>query len=453
MKILVHGDSGKTFFKFDENRSAYFADLFHSSPNIDNLRFSYCELTALYYVLHNSNDPIVGIEQYRRYLMNEEGTAPIGLQEVSDALKDYDVICGVNYYFPGNTCGDCIYAWPKAHGLEPYFEEYLNVIQRMYGDSMYLHFRNYLNGKVHCHGNLMIGKRHVLQDYLDFLMKTCDELANHINIMTAPRLVEYLSEFLFGAWLTYNNKRIYWAPFFNCNFVERRGLEIFKSKDSNMKIYVVGNSKNKFLPLNSIREKFFIDQPHDGSNIDFLNPWYCELTALYYMWNNVNDDIVGLEHYRRYFVNDKDNLLSENEINEILKDNDVICKKWIFAEHNETNIYNCWKYGSGLETLQLFINCIEDEGFKKFIDEKIKTQPFFYQCNMFIGKKKIIDEYAEWLFYTLSKLDKKDFISKPRICGYYAEYFFGLWLQYKGYKIKDVKVNVFDKTLSRQVVK
>ena len=72
-----------------------------------------------------------------------------------------------------------------------------------------------------------------------------------------------------------------------------------------MKIYVVGSTKNSFLPLNSIREKFFIDEKHNGDNIDSLNPWYCELTAMYYLWKNCNDDIVGLEHYRRYFVNEK----------------------------------------------------------------------------------------------------------------------------------------------------
>ena len=90
-----------------------------------------------------------------------------------------------------------------------------------------------------------------------------------------------------------------------------------------MKIYVVGSSKNRFLPLNNIREKFLIDKPHEGDNIDNLNPWYCELTGMYYMWKHEDEDIVGLEHYRRQFIG-KDGLLSEQEIRDILKDNDVI---------------------------------------------------------------------------------------------------------------------------------
>ena len=96
-----------------------------------------------------------------------------------------------------------------------------------------------------------------------------------------------------------------------------------------MKIYVVGSSKNNFLPLDNIREKFLIDQKHEGDNIDKLNPWYCELTGMYYMWKHCNDDIVGLEHYRRYFVNKNNQLLNENEIRTILETNDVIMYRYV----------------------------------------------------------------------------------------------------------------------------
>ena len=38
----------------------------------------------------------------------------------------------------------------------------------------------------------------------------------------------------------------------------------------------------------------------NGNNISYKNKNYCELTGLYEIWKNYNDEFVGLAHYRRY---------------------------------------------------------------------------------------------------------------------------------------------------------
>lgn len=47
-----------------------------------------------------------------------------------------------------------------------------------------------------------------------------------------------------------------------------------------MKIYVIGGKNTKFLDFGDERQKFLVDEPHSDKNIDFLNPWYCELTRI-----------------------------------------------------------------------------------------------------------------------------------------------------------------------------
>lgn len=53
-----------------------------------------------------------------------------------------------------------------------------------------------------------------------------------------------------------------------------------------------------------------------GKNISYKNKNYCELTGIYWLWKNVSDDYIGVEHYRRLFSHSflKKSLLNDDEI-------------------------------------------------------------------------------------------------------------------------------------------
>ena len=77
-----------------------------------------------------------------------------------------------------------------------------------------------------------------------------------------------------------------------------------------------------------IARERFNEYEHDDEvidNISFKNPYYCELTGLYYLWKSAgNEKYLGLVHYRRYFVknrsnNLKEDILTEKDIRKFLK--------------------------------------------------------------------------------------------------------------------------------------
>lgn len=185
-----------------------------------------------------------------------------------------------------------------------------------------------------------------------------------------------------------------------------------------MKIYVVGSSKNRFLPLNDIREKFLIDEKHDDLNIDFMNPWYCELTGLFYLWQHVNEDVVGLEHYRRYHLNSKNEIMSKDEIEEALKDHDIICTKE--PDEGETLEQRFRFMRNELQYLKDAIKELHPEQYSRL--NEFLQQRWHWQFNMFICKKELLNEYCEWLFPILFAITAK-YRTKltKRSIGYLAE--------------------------------
>ena len=60
-----------------------------------------------------------------------------------------------------------------------------------------------------------------------------------------------------------------------------------------------------------------------GDNISYKNPFYCELTGMYWLWKNYKCDIIGICHYRRFFLENTE-LITKDYIENILKDYDII---------------------------------------------------------------------------------------------------------------------------------
>ena len=64
-------------------------------------------------------------------------------------------------------------------------------------------------------------------------------------------------------------------------------------------------TQNSYLPIQvgaSINPDLGYTKDNTGENISNKNPYYSELTGLYWAWKNLDSDYIGLVHYRRYFA-------------------------------------------------------------------------------------------------------------------------------------------------------
>ncbi len=212
---------------------------------------------------------------------------------------------------------------------------------------------------------------------------------------------------------------------------------------------VLHNDLYKPLCVGKYKSKDFLSE-NEGDNISYLNEKINECSALYWIWKNTNEKIVGLNHYRRYFCDSellvRDNFLQLESINDILNEFDIILTDlWIIEPYKVID--------------EIQSSCQNDEAFHKgyyLIRNGIKEkQPDYlsafdevmnghreYICNLFVTKREILNSYCEWLFSFLieaaEKMDVSSYdASGKRTIGFFAERLWTVWILKQNLKIKE----------------
>ena len=193
---------------------------------------------------------------------------------------------------------------------------------------------------------------------------------------------------------------------------------------------------------------------HQGENISFLNPYYCELTALYYAWKNMDYDYLGLVHYRRYFTLHRfkkgfEWILNEEELADLIKEHDIILpipRNYVI----ETN-YTQYIHAHHRQDLDATRSIIET-CYPSYLDafDKVMAQSIGHRCNMFIMSKEKADDYMNWLFPLLFRLEQAlsfDDYSEAdkRVFGLVAERLLDVWITKNQYTYKDIPVMFLEK--------
>lgn len=128
-----------------------------------------------------------------------------------------------------------------------------------------------------------------------------------------------------------------------------------------------------------------------GEHISDKNNQFCELTALYWIWKNARQEVVGLEHYRRHF------LLGERWILDMkYREIDVILSTPLYVAPSIAQNYRERHVASDWDFMMDYIKRIYPNYYKeasKFFDTNL-----YSPCNMFIMRKKVLDDLCAWLF-------------------------------------------------------
>lgn len=178
----------------------------------------------------------------------------------------------------------------------------------------------------------------------------------------------------------------------------------------------------------AIRPQFLELTDSSGDNISARNMSFCELTGLYWIWKNSRARYLGLCHYRRYFD------ISPDEALQILKRGFVIIPPRITLSDSIQNQY---------------LNNHESDPWWQMIELLKARYPVYYQTsrsvfhqnklhpfNMFIGTREFLNEYCQWLFEILFRVEKaiqSDQYSEyqARYPGFLAERLFALFIHQK----------------------
>ena len=242
---------------------------------------------------------------------------------------------------------------------------------------------------------------------------------------------------------------------------------------------IVATHKEYFMPSDEIylpvhvgsagKESIGYQRDDSGENISEKNPYFCELTGLYWAWKNLQADFVGLIHYRRFFSTKGilarkntplDELyLSKQEAQNLLENYDIIVpKKRKYYIETLYSHYANTMHGEHLDETRKIISEICSEYVDSF-DSAMKDRSG-YMFNMFVMPKDLMSKYCSWLFGILFELEKRISADKyssfhARFYGRVSEILFNVWLrQYqkeKSLKIKELpfiygeKINWFKK--------
>ena len=194
---------------------------------------------------------------------------------------------------------------------------------------------------------------------------------------------------------------------------------------------------------------------HDdtGDNISLKNPRYCELTALWWGWRNLDCDWLGLVHYRRHFAGkDERGILSAQEALQLIQTGNVVVAKArnyrieTIASHY---MHTFDQDGSQLDALRAGVEAVSPERLSALEEHLNQTRGHMF--NMLFMPRAQLDDYCTWLFDVLEVTEKHIDFSElndfhARCVGRLGERLLDVWLKSEGIEPHELRMKSLERT-------
>lgn len=134
-----------------------------------------------------------------------------------------------------------------------------------------------------------------------------------------------------------------------------------------------------------------------GDNISDDNIWMGDLTGLYWVWKNTDDEIVGTNHYRRRWNDDDIEKLEFNRntiyVSKFIRDIGSSIEEQFIRSHGKIGL-DILKYASTNEKIDISLDRLE----------KSLQQTMLSTCNMFFCDRILFNKICQILFEILFEI-------------------------------------------------
>lgn len=183
-----------------------------------------------------------------------------------------------------------------------------------------------------------------------------------------------------------------------------------------------------------------------GNEISQKNCYYSELTGLYWAARNCPDvDIKGSCHYRRYLINGQGKVYTAEEITGILDEYDIMTTKTLSLR---STYYDGFGENHNIKDLILAGEILKKEYPSYYpVFEKLVHENRTYFGNMIICRKKLFDDYVNWLFDIFFKMEPlMDFTGyddyHKRVYGFISEFLLKVYIIVNDLKVHESMVGM-----------